>query len=292
MGISLFDIPVVADLAPAERRDLARWIRSVLPRGALCPEEDLTAMLDKSPFAGRVALSHLIAVGWLENKYGFFHADTYARRVAAGAVAGLRMSLDEAADLAGVVGARAQAWHETGARSVRLLRVVLYGSAVRDQGNLQPDIGDLDLALEIQVDDSLRTELHGLPVGQRWRAAVESSGLADHMMQGDDRVTLAGSLARVLRLFNRQMHGLDIPADGRSPSAVVLWACPGHSLPALRGVPSLMPDGFDDELAPCSVEMLQTLTSLQARTFIAHSRAHRMAPSTGKIFSRGTSSAA
>lgn len=277
MGISLKDLPEVGQLTPARRRDLARWLRTLVPKNSPVPVARVSEGLALSGYAPHATVERLLAVGWLEQANGLVHADTYARRIAAGAVDGERMSLEQAAALADLVRLRAQTWSEQASSDLRLLRVVLYGSAVRDVGNLHSDIGDLDLALDIEVTGELLAAVSGLEPAQRWRAAVERSGLAQQLMQGDDRITLAGSLSNVLALFNRQLHGLDIPVDGRRPCAIVLWTRPGVGLPALRGVPTLFEETAPmNELQPCPEELLQTLTSLQAHTYIEQSRARTL----------------
>lgn len=238
MGLAIHEIPLVADLAPVQRRDLARWLRSVVPRGEVREETQLQQALDTSVFAGRVRVADLVAVQWLQALDRGYHADTYARRIAAGAVDGSRMTLQEAFELAQTVRERARTWaHQPGARALALRRLVLYGSAVRSEGNLKNDIGDLDLALELHVEcQELASCLRALPVDQQWRVAVQRVGLDQHLMQGDDRVTVAGSLSKVLTLFERQTRGLDLPEDGRKPCAYVLWTSADETLqaPGLR----------------------------------------------------------
>lgn len=269
MGIALSEIPAIGSLLPAERRELARWLRSQVARGAAIAQVDLQAALDASPFAP-VTCEALVAVGWLEQTDGELTADTYARRIAAGAVDGERMTLGQAGALAAAVSDRVQQVRgEMG--GVRITAVVLYGSAVRTVGNAKPDIGDLDLALEIEVTDaSLAARLQQLPPAQRWREAVVVSGWAAQLMQGDDRITLAGSLARVLALFNRQLHGIDVPADGRAPAALAIWTRSASTPPAC--VPPLDAGSFD-ELNRCPDALRQTLAYLEAQTIAKQARA-------------------
>jgi len=272
MGIALSEIPAVGTLLPAERRELARWLRSQVARGAIIEQAGLQAALDASPFA--VTCAALVAVGWLVETPEGLSADTYARRIAAGAVDGERMSLLQASTLAAAV--RSRALSHSGLRGgVQLVSVVLYGSAVRSVGNTKPDIGDLDLALEIDVvDPDLAERLQAVPPAQRWRAAIVESGWANYLMQGDDRITLAGSLARVLGLFNRQLHGLDIPADGRLPSMVTLWAHEGAN-PAPADCPPLFDDAFD-ELVPCPAALRASLPYIEAQTLGTQERAQQL----------------
>jgi len=277
MGISLRDLPKIGQLSPAQCRNLARGLRTIVPKGRPVPRADVEAGLAGSSYAPDATLERLLELGWLEEAGPVLHADTYARRVAAGAVDGERMTLEQAAELAQLVRERAQTWSAGPQSDIELRRVVLYGSAVRDVGNLHADIGDLDLALELQVSGPLLASLEELEPAQRWRAAVERTGLAEHLMQGDDRITLAGSLAKVLALFNRQLHGLDIPADGRLPCAIVLWAPPDQALPALRGIPDLDPETDAlDEVQPCTEGLLRTLTHLQAHTYAEQPRARQV----------------
>lgn len=277
MGLNLNSIPSIGPLAPGQRRELARWLRTLLPKGGAVSAQDVQVGLAASPYAPHATVERLLQIGWLERTGEALHADTYARRIAAGAVDGERMTLEQAAALVQVVRERAQAWSTQTPSDVILHRVVLYGSAVRDQGNLQPDIGDLDLALDVEVRGTLLTDVSELPLALQWRAAVERSGLTQHLMQGDDRITIAGSLAKVLTLFNRQLHGLDIPADGRLPCAIVLWSQPDTRLPALSGVPALYEELTPvSDVAPCPEELLQTLTTLQAHTYAEQNRARTL----------------
>lgn len=269
MGIALSEIPAVGSLLPAERRELARWLRSQVARGAAMEAQRLQAALDASPFAP-VTCEALVAVGWLADTGAGLTADTYARRIAAGAVDGQRMTLGQAGALAVAVSDRVQQVRgDLG--GVRIIAVVLYGSAVRSTGNTKPDIGDLDIALEIDVTDvELAERLQLVPPEQRWREAIVVSGWAEHLMQGDDRITLAGSLSRVLALFNRQLHGIDIPEDGRAPAALSLWTrrirLAPESMPVLNRVDY-------DELAPCPQELRGTLDYLEAQTIATQARA-------------------
>lgn len=269
MGIALSEIPAVGTLLPAERRELARWLRSQVVRGVTITAPALQAALDASPFTP-VNCAALLAIGWLEYTPAGLTADTYARRIAAGAVDGERMTLGQAGALAAAVSDRVQQVQgEMG--GVRITAVVLYGSAVRSVGNTKPDIGDLDLALEIEVtDSSLAERLQQMPPAQRWRAAVVVSGWAAQLMQGDDRITLAGSLARVLALLNRQLHGIDVPADGRAPAALAIWTRSTGTPPT--GLPPLTSSSFD-ELTRCPAALRQTLLYLEARTIATQARA-------------------
>lgn len=251
-----------------------------MPKNCAVPVAQVRQGLALSEFAPHATVERLLTVGWLEETAGMVSADTYARRIAAGAVDGARMSLEQAAALARSVRLRAQAWAAKPSSGLRLIRVVLYGSAVRDAGNLHSDIGDLDLALDLEVTSDLLASVSELEPAQRWRAAVERSGLAEHLMQGDDRITLAGSLSKVLALFNRQLHELDVPADGRRPCAIVLWAQPDAQLPVVSSTPTLQEESPQlNELQPCSEALLQTLTWLQVSTLAEQSRARTMADS-------------
>lgn len=274
MGIALSEIPAVGSLLPAERRELARWLRTQVARNDVINPGRLQAALDASPFAP-VSCAELVAIGWLVETPEGLNADTYARRIAAGAVDGERMSLLQAGTLAAAV--RSRALSASGLLGgVQLVSVVLYGSAVRSVGNTKHDIGDLDLALEIDVVDAdLAERLQAVPPAQRWRAAIVESGWADHLMQGDDRITLAGSLARVLALFNRQLHGLDIPADGRLPSMVTLWARESAG-PAPAARPHLVDEAFD-ELGPCPAALRASLPYIEAQTLATQERAQQLA---------------
>lgn len=275
VGLSTADIPEVGGLTPLERRALARWLRTVLERGQARSDEEVCAALEQAGYAPRVSVAALEALGWLERSAAGLHADTFKRRLAAGAVAATRrMSEQEAYALADVVRLRAAAWENAGvpARPLRLLRVVLYGSAVRSLGNLKPDVGDLDLALEVQVDaPELRTQLLKAPPAQRWRRAVELSGLSDWLMQGDDRITVAGSLHKVLSLFERQSRGLDLPADGREPCAVVLWEHPSYAGLARASRPSDW--GGDKEMVALAPQDCAFLPALCKQTLARQARA-------------------
>jgi hypothetical protein len=273
MGIALSEIPAVGTLLPAERRELARWLRSQVARGAVIDRARLQDALDASAFA-LVTVGELVAVEWLAESASGLSADTYARRVAAGAVDGDRMTLGQAGALAVAVSDRVQQVRgELG--GVRIIAAVLYGSAVRSVGNTKPDIGDLDLALEIEVTDAgLLERLQVVPPAQRWREAIVVSGWAEHLMQGDDRITLAGSLARVLALFNRQLHGFDVPADGRAPAALTLWTRSTRTAP--KSLPAL-DAGTPDELAPCPAQLRETLAYLEGQTVRTQARAEYIA---------------
>lgn len=269
MGIALSEIPAIGSLLPAERRELARWLRSQVARGAAIAPADLQVALDASAFAP-TQCAQLVAIGWLEETADGLTADTYARRIAAGAVDGERMTLGQAGALAVAVSDRVQQ-HRGEMGGVRIIAVVLYGSAVRSMGNTKPDIGDLDLAVEIDVTDvELVERLQHMPPAQRWREAMVVSGWAEHLMQGDDRITLAGSLARVLALFNRQLHGIDVPADGRAPAALTLWTRTIRLSP--ERLPVLHADSYD-ELVPCPAALRTTLDYVEARTILTQARA-------------------
>lgn len=274
MGIALSEIPAVGTLLPAERRELARWLRSQVARAAVIEPARLQAALDASAFAP-VTCAALVAVGWLEETSGGLSADTYARRIAAGAVDGARMTLGQAGELACAVRDRVELAHGV-LGGVRIVSVVLYGSAVRSVGNTKPDIGDIDLAIEIEVlDPDLLDPLQAVPPAQRWREAIVTSGWAEHLMHGDDRITLAGSLARVLALFNRQLNGLDIPDDGRMPAALSIW--PRARRVAAPGANPALVDVAYDELARCPAELRQTLPFLEAVTVATQARAEYIA---------------
>lgn len=275
MGISMQDIPAIGDLAPAERRDLARWLRKPIVRGTTIQEAALEAALKSAGYLGQaVSVARLVALGWLIKDESGLSADTYERRIAAGAVDGARMSVEDAANL--VVSVRTRIAKVKGTLGgVALLRAVLYGSAVRSHGNLKPDIGDLDLALEIEVqDEALALTLAQLPAEQQWRAAIVQSGWASALMQGDDRITLAGSLSRVLQLFNRQLNGLDIPDDGRMPCLITVWARePGGG--SLGRVPDLVATD-EPETSACPAALTETLLYLEKTSLAEHERARRM----------------
>jgi hypothetical protein len=181
------------------------------------------------------------------------------------------MTLGQAGELAAAVRDRVEMAHGH-LGGVRIVAVVLYGSAVRSVGNTKPDIGDLDLAIEIEVvDPDLADRLQAVPPAQRWREAIVTSGWAVQLMQGDDRITLAGSLARVLALFNRQLNGLDIPEDGRMPAALTIWPrSPRAAAPVDR--PALVDVAYD-ELARCPCDLRQTLPYLEAQTIATQDRA-------------------
>ena len=273
MGIALSDIPAVGTLLPAERRDLARWLRTHVARGARIQPAVLQAALDESPYAP-VRCAELVSVGWLLETPEGLHADTYERRVAAGAVDGTRMSPAQVHELArDVAGRVAQLSGLLG--GVRINCLALYGSAVRSSGNTKPDVGDLDLAIDIDVLDPALTErLTAVSPAQRWREAIVESGWAEHLMQGDDRITLAGSLARVLALFNRQVNRLDIPADGRLPALLTLWS--RGTLGAQQTSPPALTEGDYDELVTCPADLLQTLRYVQYYTLATQPRAQQL----------------
>lgn len=148
--------------------------------------------------------------------------------------------------------------------------MVLYGSAIRSEGNLRPDIGDLDLALEIQVvNNALLDDIKAAAMDQQWRTAVQRAGLDTHLMQGDDRITVAGSLLKVLTLFERQTRGLDVPEDGRKPCTYILWSLPGQLESELTEVP----EGLSAEVQACSSEEVKFLTQLCEQTFTRQERA-------------------
>ena len=280
MGMSLSDLPRIGNLEPRDARELARWLRTIIPRDTTVSGQALRDALTASKFAG-VRHPELVAAGWLETTPdGQYSADTYDRRLAAGAVDGTRMSFAEAVDLAMQVRARVAAIDGYRGR-VRISRVVLYGSAVRSTGNQKPDIGDLDLAVEIDVlSESLYMELSALPEEQQWRAAIEKAGWDKVLMQGDDRITVAGSLSRVLTLFNRQLHGLDLPPTDQKPCLVTLWQHPEAIPvpPAPLGVPALWrPTIEDDELTVCPEELLQTLAYIEHKSINEQERAQALA---------------
>lgn len=284
MGIAIYEIPEIGGLAPVQRREFARWLRSVVARDKTISAPELRRALASSSYAGCVQPEDLVSIGWLGIRDGALHADTYARRIAAGAVDGERMSEAEAVALALKV--RDRISERNGEMcGVRIVRAVLYGSAVRSVGNLKADIGDLDLALELEVSARTAEKLAIWPEDSRWRTALALSGWDKVLMEGDDRVTLAGSLTKVLQLFNRQLNGLDIPADGRMPCLVTLWesvtvrksadcgpARPSGwagSVPALVSVAASEVQGLPDAL-------MDTLQFLEASSK-EHERASRMA---------------
>jgi hypothetical protein len=72
MGIALSEIPAVGTLLPAERRELARWLRSQVARGALIDPQLLQAALAASPFAPVTcaALRWRTSAGWKNRRAG------------------------------------------------------------------------------------------------------------------------------------------------------------------------------------------------------------------------------
>lgn len=279
MGIALSEIPEIGGLDPVQRRELARWLRSVVARDKTISALQLRRALDSSSYAGRVQPEDLVGIGWLGIRDGALHADTYARRIAAGAVDGERMSDAEAVALA--IKVRDRISERNGELcGVRIVRAVLYGSAVRSVGNLKADIGDLDLALELEVSARAAEKLAIWPEETRWRVALALSGWDKVLMEGDDRVTLAGSLTKVLQLFNRQLNSLDIPADGRMPCLVTLWEsvtvrksadCGSASL----SVPALVSAAASD-VQRIPEALMHTLQFLEGSS-MEHERARRMA---------------
>lgn len=273
MGIALSEIPAVGTLLPAERRELARWLRTQVARNDVITPGRLQAALDASPFAP-VSCAELVAIGWLVEAPEGLNADTYARRIAAGAVDGERMSPAQAHALALAVSDRV-AQVEGVLGGVRINCLALYGSAVRNVSNTKPDIGDLDLAIDIEVfDQVLSARLESMPPAQRWRTAIVDSGWAEYLMQGDDRITLAGSLARVLTLFNRQVNRLDLPDDGHMPAMLTLWSR-GHQ-GTLQPVPPPLAECAYDEAAKCPADLLQTLRYVQFLTLATQTRAQEL----------------
>lgn len=272
MGIGLADIPRIGELEPSARRELARWLRTPFARGSSLSPDVANASLAASPWAPHATLDRLLAVGWLEPSPGGYHADTYARRIAAGAVGGARMSVAQAHALARTVAVRIAA-ASTNHPDVRIVRAVVYGSAVRDKGNLLDDIGDLDIALELSVESPwLEQRLRAVPEPQRWRQALRWSGLETAIMQGDDRVTLAGSLARVLDLFWKQVNGRDIPADGRKPALICIWP-PSRTRDPDARFPMGAADHPPGDLDPPPPWHLALLGCLEARTLAENERA-------------------
>lgn len=276
MGKSLSELPHIGNLSPREARELARWLRTLIPRGETVTLRALREGLSASAFAAAPP-KDIVDAGWLKiMNDGSFSADTYDRRLAAGAVDGSRMTFDEAAALVEEVRARVTRIDGYKGR-VKILRVVLYGSAARSTGNMKPDIGDLDLAIEIEVcNEQLYLELGDLPEEQQWRAAIERSGWDKVLMEGDDRVTVAGSLTRVLTLFNRQLHGLDLPPTEQRPCLVTIWQHPdaASAPPASTEVPALWrPLVEDDELVGCQDGLLETLAFIEHRSIQEEERA-------------------
>lgn len=279
MGIALQNIPVIGELAPVERRDLARRLREVLPRGESRAPADVQAWLAAGPFGGEACVEDLLEVGWLEPCGAQVHADTLARRLAAAAVNGVRMPPDEAHALARTVRERILA--VGGDRGgLRLRRVALYGSAVRSQGAVARDIGDLDLAFEVEVTgETLFEQLNGLAGEARWRRAMELSGWEEHLMQGDDRVTIAGSLAKLLDLYWAQHEGRTDPPPGKPPVLVVIWTHPSVREARLADVgtapdtPVLEASEPSEPLGPGGEEVLAVL---QAHTLRHHARASEL----------------
>jgi len=280
MGKSLSELPRIGNLHPREARELARSLRMLIPRGETASLRSVREFLQASVYES-VSPQDVVKAGWLTiTDDGRYSADTYERRLAAGAVDGSRMSFEEAAALVDEV--RARVARVDGYRGrVKLLRVVLYGSAARSTGNVKPDIGDLDLAIEIEVcSEELYLELSDLPEEQQWRAAMERSGWDQVLMEGDDRVTVAGSLTRVLTLFNRQLHGLDLPPTEQLPCLVTIWQHPdaASALPASTEAPALWcPSVEDDELDACQEGLLETLAFIEHRSLQEEERAQAIA---------------
>jgi predicted nucleotidyltransferase len=270
----------MGNLHPRDARELARSLRMLIPRGETASLRTVREFLRASAFES-VSHQDIVKAGWLAiTEDGRYSADTYQRRLAAGAVDGTRMSFDEAAALVDEVRARVARFDGYKGR-VKVLRVVLYGSAARSTGNVKSDIGDLDLAVEIEVcSEQLYLELSDLPEEQQWRAAIERSGWDEVLMQGDDRVTVAGSLTRVLTLFNRQLHGLDLPPTEQRPCLVTIWQHPDASAtpPASTEVPALWrPLVEDDELVACQDGLLETLAFIEHRSIKEEERAQAIA---------------
>lgn len=267
MGISVQSIPAIADLQPLERRELARWVRSWLPRGHTASRHELVTQLDDSPWAGRVTPERLVELGWFRGEPLVLSADTYERREAAGAVDGKRMTVTEAHKKAREVANRLDAMRGQKG-GVRVLRVVLYGSAVRDAENGDETIGDLDLALELDIyDKSLAKQLAALPAERRWREAIDRSGLSEALTGGDDRVTLAGSVLRVVSMFDNQLNGRDLDPFGRLPAAVIIWERQNHTASSNRAC-------SDIEALPALLHVV--LASLDRRTQDTHQRAQKL----------------
>lgn len=88
MGLAIHEIPLVGTLDPRERRELARWLRTVVPRGERTTLSALAKALSSSAYAHRVTVEQLLSVQWLELDADGYNVDTYARRIAAGAVDG------------------------------------------------------------------------------------------------------------------------------------------------------------------------------------------------------------
>jgi predicted nucleotidyltransferase len=280
MGMSLSELPRIGNLHPREARELARWLRMLIPRGETVSIRTLRVGLEASAFAS-APHTDLVKAGWLTvTPEGRYSADTYERRLAAGAVDGRRMSFDEAAALVDEVRARVARFDGYKGR-VKILRVVLYGSAVRSVGNVKPDIGDLDLAVEIDVtSDGLYQEYFSLPDDRQWRTAIERAGWDKVLMQGDDRITVAGSLTRVLTLFNRQLHGLDLPPTDQTPCLVTIWQHPdAPATPAASAsAPALWQPATEmDELVPCPERLLETLAYIENRSVQHQERAKAIA---------------
>jgi len=280
MGMSLSELPRMGNLHPRDARELARSLRMLIPRGETASLRTVREFLRASAFES-VSHQDIVSAGWLTiTEDGRYSADTYQRRLAAGAVDGTRMSFEDAAALVDEVRARVARVDGYKGR-VKVLRVVLYGSAARSTGNVKPDIGDLDLAVEIEIcSEQLYLELSDLPDEQQWRAAIERSGWDEVLMQGDDRVTVAGSLTRVLTLFNRQLHGLELPPTEQRPCLVTIWqhpdAAPTPSAPA--DVPALWrPLVEDDELDACQAGLLETLAFIEHRSIQEEERAQAIA---------------
>jgi predicted nucleotidyltransferase len=280
MGKSLSELPRIGNLHPRDARELARSLRMLIPRAETVSLRTLREFLQASAFAS-VSPQDIVKAGWLMiTEDGRYSADTYERRLAAGAVDGNRMSFEEAAALVDEV--RTRVARIDGYRGrVKVLRVVLYGSAARSTGNIKPDIGDLDLAIEVEVtSQELYLELSALPEEQQWRAAIERSGWDKVLMEGDDRVTVAGSLTRVLTLFNRQLHGLDLPPTEQRPCLVTIWQHPDAAAtpPASTEVPALWrPQVEDDELDACQAGLLETLAFIEHRSIQEEERAQAIA---------------
>ena len=272
MGISLCEIPRIGELEPSACRELARWLRIPFARGVALSRDAAAQALAVSAWSPHATLERLLAVGWLEPSPGGCHADTYARRIAAGAVDGARMSVAQAHVLARTVAGRIAA-AGTCRPDVRIVRAIVYGSAVRDKGNLLADIGDLDIALELSVESPwLEQRLRAVPEPQRWRQALRWSGLETALMQGDDRVTLAGSISTVLDLFWGQVNGRNLPADGRLPALVCIWP-PSRVRDHDTRFPGGTADRLPGDLDPLPPWHLALLACLEARTLAENERA-------------------
>lgn len=275
MGIALHEIPQIGALTPVDRRNLARGLREVLPRGVKKSFDDVAAWLATGPWATEATIARLLEIGWLEPDDDRLHADTMERRFAAGAVDGSRMSFAAAADLAVAVRNRIAAVKgEFG--GVRLVRAVLYGSAIRSFGNARPDVGDLDLAFEVEVTSpQLQAALARYPAADQWRKAMETSGWTDLLMAGDDRVTVAGSAAKVLDLFWDQLHGRQLMEDRRPPALLRIWEHPTAEQPGVVTLNCPL-DEAPPELHRLCNTWAGVLQLLEAHTLRHHGRAQTL----------------